>query len=372
VRVLELASGDAWGGAEQVIKSLCEGLVRRGDVDVRAVTLTDGRLAEELRRLSIPVETIDESRYSLAEVIWRVRALARGVDVIHAHRYKEFVIGAGAVFLSGRALVATIHGLEPAQEIGCARSAAIWGSVALARLSGGRLVCVSRELESRARLIVGARRVTRISNPVPRRVRCGVRVGLRDHLGWGADLPVIGFVGRLERVKGPDRLIDAACAMSREAGIVFIGAGSMRGELEAAARASRLADRIRFIGEVPDGQAYIAELTVLALPSRHEGVPLVALEAALSRVPVVAFDVGGVREVLDDPEATSVVPAGDVGAFARALDVWIGSAANRAGRLERWARAVEGRFSLDAVSSAYVDVFHAASARRRRKPKPLW
>jgi glycosyltransferase involved in cell wall biosynthesis len=62
--------------------------------------------------------------------------------------------------------------------------------------------------------------------------------------------------------------------------------------------AAGLADRVALLGEVSDAASYIRQFDVLALPSHYQGLPLVLLEAAASQVPVVAFDVGGVREVL--------------------------------------------------------------------------
>jgi glycosyltransferase involved in cell wall biosynthesis len=82
-------------------------------------------------------------------------------------------------------------------------------------------------------------------------------------------------------------------------GFILIGGGSLERELSARVNAAGLADRVALLGEVSDAASYIRQFDVLALPSHYQGLPLVLLEAAASQVPVVAFDVGGVREVLD-------------------------------------------------------------------------
>ena len=78
-----------------------------------------------------------------------------------------------------------------------------------------------------------------------------------------------------------------------------------------------VADRIDWLGEVGEPHPLIAGADVFTLPSREDPFPLVVLEAMALARPVVAFDVGGVREQLED--AGVVVPAGDVKAMARAV-----------------------------------------------------
>ena len=122
---------------------------------------------------------------------------------------------------------------------------------------------------------------------------------LRRRFGWSLSRAVFGFVGRLESVKGPDRFVHLAAHYRGDAGFVLIGTGSFERDLRGRVAAQGLSDRVAFMGEVPEATAYLRQFDLLVLPSRHEGFPMVLLEAAACEIPVVPFDVGGVREVLD-------------------------------------------------------------------------
>ena len=79
-----------------------------------------------------------------------------------------------------------------------------------------------------------------------------------------------------------------------------------------------LGDRMRFLGHQDDIENYYAIFDVFIMPSLYEGLPNVVLEAAVMGLPVVAFDCGGVREILGD--RAEMVPPGDVAGFCRLLE----------------------------------------------------
>jgi glycosyltransferase involved in cell wall biosynthesis len=134
--------------------------------------------------------------------------------------------------------------------------------------------------------------------------------------------PLILFVGRLSPEKGADLLLEAFAKMTNQSARLEM-IGSDAGELDLKSLAARLGvgDRITFAGELPksDLPARYAAASCLALPSKSEGLPCVVAEALLSGRPVVASDVGGVSELVDD-SVGRLVPLGDAGALARALD----------------------------------------------------
>ncbi|MBI4511065.1 MAG: glycosyltransferase family 4 protein [Deltaproteobacteria bacterium] len=164
--------------------------------------------------------------------------------------------------------------------------------------------------------------------------------GARHALGLPPDGDVILFLGRLVPIKGVRVLIDAVAHMrgwtrSRassspgpggnrsEPVLLVAGKGPERERLEAHARARGVA--AHFVGEVhgPRRDACLAAASVAVLPSidlpsgRREGMPVVALEMLAASVPLVASDVGGVRDVA--AAAARLVPPGDPVALANAL-----------------------------------------------------
>ena len=134
----------------------------------------------------------------------------------------------------------------------------------------------------------------------------------------------------------------------------------MEADLRARVRLKGFSDRVRFLGHVPDATSYLHQLDVLALTSRHEGLPLVLLEAAACEVPVVAFDVGGVREVLDGGPAARYVAFGDLHGFAQEVARLLRIRSTSA-ELARWAGSVRGRFDLAQTIASYLDVYRRAT-----------
>ncbi len=107
--------------------------------------------------------------------------------------------------------------------------------------------------------------------------------------------PVVGFLGRFSAEKGPDLFLEIASLLESQA--VMFGDGPMRDHVAARARALN----VRLGGWAPPAEA-LAQVDVLVMPSRREGLGLVLLEAGARGVPVVAPAVGGLAEILSkDP-----------------------------------------------------------------------
>ncbi len=136
--------------------------------------------------------------------------------------------------------------------------------------------------------------------------------------GMGED-PVITFIGRLEPTKGAD-LLPRIVQRLAQAGLHFrldiAGDGSLRSALESALR--EFDGRVRFLGSVEHERIprILSHSDFLLVPSRVEGVPTVCLEALASGVPVLAADVGGIREVVQEGRTGLLCPPGDAEGFA--------------------------------------------------------
>lgn len=171
---------------------------------------------------------------------------------------------------------------------------------------------------------------------------------------------LIGTVGRLDPVKDQAGLL-AAFKLLCEAlpgvrgtlRLAIAGEGSERPRLEARIAQLGLGEQVCLLGNRDDVPAILPEFDIFALSSIAEGMPGVVLEAMAAGLPVVATDVGGVREVVSSGTTGSLVPAGDSAALSHALSKYVSDESLRAQHGSAGRRAAETRFSLDHMLSSY-------------------
>lgn len=157
--------------------------------------------------------------------------------------------------------------------------------------------------------------------------------------------PIIGFVGRIEPLKGPLDLVRAAPAIragAPGARLVLVGADGPRRYAHTIAEEAMAADMERH-GWVDGAAGLMGALDVLVLPSRREGFGLVLAEAMAAGTPVVATRVGGIPELVEDGRTGVLVEPGDPAALARAILVVL----DRPEELARNARAAVARHSVE-------------------------
>lgn len=138
-------------------------------------------------------------------------------------------------------------------------------------------------------------------------------LGIKEQFGIPADAPVIGSVGRLDRVKGCERLLYAFARMRPAADSVpsylfLIGDGPERKALERLATELGIQERVVFAGLRSDARRLLELMDLFVLPSRSEGMSLALLEAMAAGVPVMVTDVGANREIIANGAAGVLLP----------------------------------------------------------------
>jgi glycosyltransferase involved in cell wall biosynthesis len=134
----------------------------------------------------------------------------------------------------------------------------------------------------------------------------------------------IGSIGRLSKEKGYNYLIEAVSLLIKQKldiRLIIIGEGDQRGALESQVSELGLGDRVFLPGYREDARIYLACFNVFVLPSLTEGLPITLLEAMQARVPVVATEVGGIPEVLDNGRAGLLVQACEPHGLSEAIRV---------------------------------------------------
>jgi glycosyltransferase involved in cell wall biosynthesis len=166
-----------------------------------------------------------------------------------------------------------------------------------------------------------------------------------------SDRPIVLMVSRLVREKGCADFLALAAALEGRADFVHVGPvehdqsdALSQAEMEEASEAGT----VRFVGAVDDVRPYLASASVVVLPSYREGIPRAAMEAAAMGRPVAAYDIRGVREVID-PRRGLLVPRGDRQALTELVEELVKDPARCDELGDQCRQWVVARFSEDLV-----------------------
>lgn len=371
VLFLNAFAGEGMGGGEVQTVHLVRGLVERG-VKVHLMC-PPGALAEQAACVGASVHPHAFSARSVfadARPV-RERADAAGCSIVHGTGYVTNMVARLARRRDRLAVVNTVHVVPGASvhQSGSRVEAAVRNAIdrlTLQRVDA--LVAVSQA-------VAAALEEARLVPPSGVRIIEGgidiatVRSGGSDSVDGlpRGDGPLVGFLGRMERVKGPDVFADACVLLARRRSDVrfaIAGAGSLA-EPTARVLAAGCGARASALGYVGDAPAFLRNLDVLVVPSRSEAVSLVALEAMALGVPVAASAVGGLVELLERSGAGVLVPPEDASALAEAIERVLDDASARE-RMSEAGRAYVERFSVDRMVDEYVALYRDMLERMRR------
>jgi glycosyltransferase involved in cell wall biosynthesis len=323
VRIVEVLATGSNGGAQEHLYNLVT-RIDRSRYDVSVVSLSPGSGARKLQRAGIPVLVIDEPDDAIAVGALAAHLAEVRPDVVHNHMFRAETVGTrAALALAGIGhrrpyVVGTVHS---------SRFRTREDRAELVRLTPemDRLIAVSRAI------VAKIQREGRDTVPVEL-IYNGVDLERYDHQEPCCTLPdeygmepgaaLVGVVARLEPEKGHPTLLEAWPLVLRDvpnAHLVVVGEGSERERLEQQARDLRIAHRVVFTGRRDDVPAVTAALDCAVLPSYREAQGLTILEAmALSR-PVVATNVGGIPEMIEDGITGVLVAPHDAPALAAGI-----------------------------------------------------
>lgn len=327
------------GGVGRHVAAVTRGL---GSRDVRVAVLGP-RATNERFRFSAPFRAVEigaalrplELLKTLG-ALSRLRRLARGADVVHAHGFRAALVTSLALGRvrdrPGRrpAFVITFHNAMSGSEF--RRRALSRAMRRLARIADAVFV-VSPDLVAD----IGNSKRALIAAPVSTPTRDVAEVRRMLEIPDGA--AVVLAVGRLHPQKGFDLLVRAAALWPAERRpiVVIAGDGPQRAVL--ASLVEELGVDVRLLGDRTDVADLLPAADVVAIPSRWEGWPLIAGEALAAGRPLVATAVGGLPELVAD--AAVLVAEGDVAALATA----VGSLLDDAEKADEYSRRATKRAS---------------------------
>ena len=359
------------GGAQVQVRDLVLGL--HDAVHFEVCIGDDEWLAQQLRAAGVSVHIIDVLQREIdpARDLTALRALGKLVDrcephIVHTHSTKAGLLGRLAARSRRRPCVHTAHAWSFSDGLPRRRKAlAVPPEVLVGRVTDHFIVVSAADRELALRYRVGrADQITVVHNGVQ---------DLPDRADPASpETPVLTMVARLAPPKDHALLLEALSTLDLPFQLRVVGDGPDRADLEEQAATLGLGDRVEFLGVCDDVPVLLANSQLSVLISRQEGFPLAVLEAMRAGLPVIASDVGGIREAVEPDRTGLLVPRGDREALAEALARLLGDPEERA-RMGAAARsAYEARFTathmLRQTAAVYAELAQDCGAPA---PDPL-
>jgi glycosyltransferase involved in cell wall biosynthesis len=371
MRILHVVSRSQHRGAERVAVELAEELEILGFTNscvslVRGMDDTEEAdvppLVRRTTSLALPVRATSAAR--LARHIGRTRP-----DVVLAHGGTATQVTVASVWRHRPAVVwQQILPFPPSIRRQPRR--ALWWAVS--RRIDGAIALTNDAAEDIRRLgfagpawvIPNFRRPQRFVG-VDRRV---ASAELRESLGLSGSTRLIGFVGYLVVQKQPERALEVLQAVRSDgidAHLVIAGSGPLQENLERSVKERGLDPHVSLLGHRDDIEQVFGGVDVAIMTSEVEGIPGVAIEAAMSGCPFVTFAVGAVREVVDDGRTGFVVDAGDIAAMGARVRELLDDDARRE-KMSVEARQRSQRFAAADRVQEYADALRSVVTRGHR------
>ena len=366
LKVLQVIKCLGYGGAERLLVDMVAAAdPERVKYEVAYVNREQDALVPAIAALGTRVHPLGASNN--ADLRWMVAfrklVTTRRYDVVHFHL--PYAAALGQVVLSSLprskrpGVVYTEHSLWDRARL--VNRIVLRASL----LKNERLIAVSQasydalpdSLRRRATIVVHGVGLSRADSLVARREK--MRARARSEVGMTEDGLLFMTVANLRPEKGYDVLLEAVRTLAdRGLPIRFaaVGRGPLSSALHARHAELALGDRFHFLGQRDDVLELLAGADAFVLASRHEGLPVVLMEATSVGLPIVATAVGGVPQVLDDEVDALLVPPGDPAGLAGAIERLASDPQLRA-RLARNARRKSSQFDMAAASRTIDDIY---------------
>lgn len=303
----------------------------------------DGDDVAELERWGIRHRALDGSTrgFDIRADLVAARSFARIVreeqpDLVHTHNPKPGIYGRIVARIAGVPRVAnTVHGLYATPDDSLLRRALVYGMEAVAsRFSHLELVQNIEDCDLMRRSALAPARIVRhLGNGISMARFTEDEDGderrrVRAVLGIAEDAVAVVSVGRLVAEKGFNEVLAASAAIDEPHELVIIGPDDIE---KADALPADVLDRarvrgVRFLGHREDIESLLPAFDLFVLASYREGVPRAAMEAAACGLPIVATDIRGCRQVVDDGISGLLVPRAEATPLAEAMARLIGDA----------------------------------------------
>jgi glycosyltransferase involved in cell wall biosynthesis len=354
VRILHVIQELGPGGAEHMVRRLC---ATSPSGAYQFAIACAGSAGVPAGVLHVPLPMVRRRPATVLAAGWRLRRFVSEwqPDVVHAHNPTMAVIVAIAMRRGrARAGLVTLHGVPPADDAATARLLR-WTRLSVIACGPGVASALRQHGTSPFRTVANG------ISPPP---QAAAAADVRRQWGLPNDARLIVAAGRLAPQKRHDLAVSALTRV-RGTGLLIVGTGPLRQQLQRQVEELGLDGRVRLIGAYPNVRTILGAADAVVQPSDWEGLPLVVLEAMSAARPVIAARSRGLRELIRDGVDGLLVDPGDANALAAGINAVLDDAALATRLGEAAAARVDEEFSETAMVSAYQALWEALAPSAR-------
>lgn len=365
MKILQLASGDLWAGAEVQLFHMVSKMHATSNIEVVVILLNFGQLEAELTKKGIQVLVINEANFNVIQIILKLISIIKEFqpDVIHTHRTKENIIGGVSAFLTKCKSIRTAHGLP---EFNSSLRNVIYTFLDRfsARFFQQRVISVSDELKEKLITDFPHSKITVINNGVDidyieKQSKLDIGLSVDDNKFN------ICFIGRFVSVKRVDLFYGYAREVlmnKRNLNIHFhmVGDGPLLNTMKEQAEQDNIESKISFTGFIENTAPYLKQMDMILFTSDNEGLPMTLLEAMVLNVLVMARKkLSTIKEVLLDGECGYVDLNQDPIKFSIELENVINDSVQRRSKISLAHDTVLKNYSIDSCVKEYLLLYSA-------------
>jgi len=321
IKIFHLITNLGIGGTQNGLLVNLHKLSCFGFTNIVCSVTSDSTLAADFEANDIPVYTLDMNRKSDIFAISRLSKILKKEkpDILHTYLFHANLIGTLAGRFSGIPIIVNSERIVPNKgfhrRIISRGLNKVTHAIETNSQANKNYICRKHNIDqNKISVILPGFELNNLDN--------ATRVTYRKILNISQSEFLIGCFGRLDQQKGFEYAIKALSQIDykdRKIKLIIVGEGPERSLLMNMVHELNLTNEVMLLGQRTDIQELMCATDLVFVPSRYEGLPRVVLEGMMAEKPIVATNVGGVSEVVEDTVNGLLVPPDDVQLMVQAI-----------------------------------------------------
>ena len=359
MKVLQFICSTGFYGAERWVLALSKHLPDSVSSDL-VVTLEPGteelELVKQFKAIGKTHRIPMQGRFDLRAVSKLADLIKKqDIDIIHTHGYKSDILGVMAARKAGVPCVVTPHGFENAADLKLRLF--IWTGCQSMRFAD-KVVPLSKQLMSDVeKFNIAPEKLEYIQNGVDLSEVEAVRQTKTDK---PKEKKTIGFVGQMISRKNIKAILDCFESLHKkrqDIELVLLGDGEDRPSLEAYSKTLASASDIHFLGFRNDRLQLLRDFDLFVMTSTLEGIPRCLMEACAMEIPVSAYDIPGIDQLITHNESGLLAPLHDINQLEKDWEKLLDDKELASSLAQNSKSFVEANFSAKRMADEYLELF---------------